>query len=139
MLLLKLKFPKIIFDGNKAIGVEFIKGKKKEVVYAEKEIIISAGAFQSPQLLMLSGIGDSDELKEHGIDCVKELKGVGQNLQDHLFINVSAKAKQQKGLNHYSPFFKQIAAALNYFVNSKGPFIDWSFRVGSFYRYPRTR
>jgi choline dehydrogenase len=48
---------------------------------------------------------------------------VGKNLQDHLFVNVSAKSKQQVGLNHYSPIFKQIGAAINYFLNGKGPFM----------------
>lgn len=115
---------KITIENGKAIGVEYFdKRKKKQTVLAEKEVIVSAGAFQSPQLLMLSGIGDETELKEHGIECVKDLKGVGKNLQDHLFINVSAKSKQQEGLNHYSPIFKQIGAAINYFLNKKGPFM----------------
>lgn len=115
---------KIIIENNQAVGVEYFdKRKKKQTVFAKKEIIVSAGAFQSPQLLMLSGIGDSTELKEQGIECVKDLKGVGKNLQDHLFINVSAKSKQQEGLNHYSPILKQIGAAINYFFKKKGPFM----------------
>jgi choline dehydrogenase len=72
---------------------------------------------------MLSGVGDSNELKEHGIECVRDLKGVGKNLQDHLFLNVSAKSKQQEGSNHYSPIFKQIGAIINYFCKNKGPFM----------------
>jgi choline dehydrogenase len=120
----KAQVSKIIIEKGKAVGVEYFdKSKKKQTVYAEKEIIVSAGAFQSPQLLMLSGIGDASELKEHGIECVKDLKGVGKNLQDHLFLNVSAKAKQQVGLNHHSPILKQIVAAFNYFFRSKGPFM----------------
>ncbi|MFK8009257.1 MAG: GMC family oxidoreductase [Saprospiraceae bacterium] len=118
----KAQVSKIIIENGKAIGVEYFdKNSNKQTVRTEKEIIISAGAFQSPQLLMLSGIGDATELNEHGIECVKDLKGVGKNLQDHLFLNVSAKAKQQKGLNHYSPMLKQIGAAINYFFKSKGP------------------
>lgn len=120
----KAHVSKIIFESNKAVGVEYLdKNKKKHIIHAEKEIIISAGAFQSPQLLMLSGIGDVAELNEHGIECIKDLKGVGKNLQDHLFLNVSAKAKQQEGLNHYSPILKQIGAAIDYFFKSKGPFM----------------
>lgn len=120
----KAQVSKIIIENGKAVGVEYFdKSKRKQTVHAGKEIIISAGAFQSPQLLMLSGIGDTAELKEHGIECVKDLKGVGKNLQDHLFLNVSAKAKQQVGLNHHSPILKQIVAACNYFFRSKGPFM----------------
>lgn len=120
----KAQVSRIIIENNKAVGVEYFdKNKKKQTVHADKEIIISAGAFQSPQLLMLSGIGDKEELKEHGIECLNDLKGVGKNLQDHLFLNVSAKAKQQKGLNHYSPILQQIGAAFNYFFKSKGPFM----------------
>jgi len=120
----KAQVSKIIFENDKAVGVEYFdKNKKKQTVHAEKEIIISAGAFQSPQLLMLSGIGDEAELNEHGITCIKDLKGVGKNLQDHLFLNVSAKSKQQKGLNHYAPILKQIGAAIDYFLKSKGPFM----------------
>lgn len=120
----KAHVTKIIFEDNKAIGVEYLdKRKNKQTIHVEKEIIISAGAFQSPQILMLSGIGDAVELKIHGIESVKNLKGVGKNLQDHLFVNVSATAKQQKGLNHYSPVLKQIVALFNYFTKNKGPFV----------------
>lgn len=120
----KAQVSKILVENGKAVGVEYFdKNKKKHIIHAEKEVIISAGAFQSPQLLMLSGIGDAEELKNHGIECINNLKGVGKNLQDHLFLNVGAKAKQQKGLNHYAPFLKQIGAAIDYFLNSKGPFM----------------
>lgn len=120
----KAQVSKIIIKDSKAVGVEYFDERKnKQNVLAEKEVIVSAGAFQSPQLLMLSGVGDAAELNEHGIDCVKDLKGVGKNLQDHLFLNVSAKSKQQEGLNHHSPILKQIGAAFNYFFKSKGPFM----------------
>ncbi len=114
---------KIIFEGKKAIGVEYIKGSKKQLVYTNKEIILSAGAFQSPQLLMLSGIGDRAALKSHGIECLHELKGVGQNLQDHLFCPIGCETNTQIGLNHYIPILKQLKAAWDYFVNKKGAFM----------------
>ncbi|MFP3548186.1 GMC family oxidoreductase N-terminal domain-containing protein, partial [Rhizobium sp. SIMBA_035] len=74
---------RIVFDGNRAVGVEVTRAGNVETVWAKKEVILSAGAFQSPQLLMLSGIGPKDELQRHGIDVVADLPGVGQNLQDH--------------------------------------------------------
>ena len=113
---------KIIFDGKKAVGVQYKKGVKTIQVKAQKEIILSAGSYQSPQLLMLSGIGEASELKKHGIDCVHESKGVGKNLQDHLFYPICAQSKTQEGINHYISPLKQLKAAWNYFVHKKGVF-----------------
>ena len=113
---------KILFEGKKAVGVEYIKDSKKQKVFSTREIILSAGALQSPQILLLSGIGDYKTLETHGIHPVHELKGVGQNLQDHLFLPVSCEANVQKGLNQYIPLMKQLRAAWDYFVNKKGPF-----------------
>jgi choline dehydrogenase len=113
---------KLILEGKKAVGVQYKKGTKSIQVHAQKEIILSAGTFQSPQLLMLSGIGEASELNKHGIDCVNELKGVGKNLQDHLFFPICEQSKTQDGINHYIPPIKQLKAAWNYFVNKKGVF-----------------
>ncbi|KVE83750.1 choline dehydrogenase [Burkholderia cepacia] len=74
---------RIVFDGKRAVGVEVTRGGNVETVWAKKEVILSAGAFQSPQLLMLSGVGPKDELERHGIEVVADLPGVGENLQDH--------------------------------------------------------
>ncbi|KOC71129.1 Glucose dehydrogenase [acceptor] [Habropoda laboriosa] len=71
---------------NRAYGVEFIREGHKEVVYARKEVILSAGAINSPQLLMLSGIGPRQHLEEVGIPVVHDSPGVGQNLQDHIAV-----------------------------------------------------
>ncbi|XP_076396211.1 glucose dehydrogenase [FAD, quinone] [Megachile rotundata] len=71
---------------RRAYGVEFIREGRKEVVYARKEVILSAGAINSPQLLMLSGIGPREHLQEVGIPVIQDLPGVGQNLQDHIAV-----------------------------------------------------
>src|SRR5262249_45009056 len=71
---------KIIFSDKRAAGVEFRRGDKNETVKARREIILSSGAFQSPQLLMLSGIGSAVALKSLGIQVVQHSPGVGQNL-----------------------------------------------------------
>lgn len=71
---------------KQAYGVEFIRDGNKQVVYATKEVILSAGAIGSPQLLMLSGIGPKEHLEEVGIDVVQDSPGVGRNLQDHIAI-----------------------------------------------------
>jgi choline dehydrogenase-like flavoprotein len=74
---------RILFEGKRAVGVEFRQGKETKQIRARREVIIAAGAFQTPQLLMLSGIGNGAALGKHGIAGVHHLPGVGQNLQDH--------------------------------------------------------
>ena len=80
---LQANIQRILFDGKRAAGVEFVQNGQTRVLRARKEVILSAGAFQSPQLLMLSGIGDGEELQRLGIRTLHHLPGVGYNLQDH--------------------------------------------------------
>jgi choline dehydrogenase len=75
---------RIVIDGTRAVGVEFQQGGQACVAYAQREVVLCGGAINSPQLLMLSGIGDRDHLAEHGIDTVHHSPEVGQNLLDHL-------------------------------------------------------
>ena len=89
---------RIVFDGKRAVGVEVTRGGNAETVWAKKEVILSAGAFQSPQLLMLSGVGPKDELERHGIQVVADLPGVGENLQDHPDFVVSYKTNSLDAL-----------------------------------------
>src|SRR6478752_550946 len=74
---------RILFEGKRAVGVEYRQGKELKQLRARREVIVASGAFQTPQLLMLSGVGDSTALGKHGIESVHHLPGVGQNLQDH--------------------------------------------------------
>jgi len=83
---------KVVFDGTTATGVAWKRGAETGVI-AAREIILSAGAFVSPQLLMLSGIGKARELARYGIALVQDLPGVGENLQDHLDITLEYRAK----------------------------------------------
>lgn len=88
----KARVSKVLIEEKRAIGVEYLTGRQKHILNAEKEVILSGGAFNTPQLLQLSGIGNQAELEENGIDCVIDLPGVGENLQDHLdfiFLNKS--------------------------------------------------
>ncbi|XP_048873766.1 choline dehydrogenase, mitochondrial [Brienomyrus brachyistius] len=79
---------KILFQGSKAIGVEYIQNGEKKKAFAEKQVILSGGAINSPQVLMLSGVGNADDLKKLDIPIVSHLPGVGSNLQDHMEIYV---------------------------------------------------
>ncbi|WP_175719187.1 GMC family oxidoreductase [Burkholderia anthina] len=89
---------RIVFDGKRAVGVEVARDGGVETIWARKEVILSAGAFHSPQLLMLSGVGPKDELRRHGIDVVADLPGVGENLQDHPDFVVSYKTNSLDAL-----------------------------------------
>lgn len=73
----------IICENRRAVGVKYLRNGHEEVAMADREVLVSSGALNSPQLLMLSGIGPASELRRHGIDVVHDLPGVGQNLQEH--------------------------------------------------------
>ncbi|UVJ45712.1 GMC family oxidoreductase N-terminal domain-containing protein [Pseudomonas sp. LS1212] len=83
---------RVLFKGHRAIGVEYIEHGQRHQVFTDREVILSGGAFNSPQLLMLSGIGPALSLRKHGIDVHLDLPGVGQSLQDHHSIRVEFAA-----------------------------------------------
>jgi len=85
---------RILFEGKKAVGVEYVQKKQTKQAYADAEVILCGGAVNSPQTLMLSGIGKGEYLKKFGIDVVADLPGVGQNLQDHLDCTVIQECLQ---------------------------------------------
>ena len=80
---------RLLFEGTRAVGAEYIRNGRAESVRADREVILSGGAINSPQLLMLSGVGPAGHLKQLGISVVIDLQGVGQNLQDHLLAPVA--------------------------------------------------
>ncbi|WP_299348450.1 GMC family oxidoreductase N-terminal domain-containing protein [uncultured Shimia sp.] len=86
---------RIVLDGKRATGLMIRRKGRREVLKARREVILSAGAFGSPQLLLLSGIGARDELAEHGIAVQHELPGVGQNLQDHLDYTIAYRSPRK--------------------------------------------
>ncbi len=89
---------RILFDGKRAVGVEYAQGRTRHQVQAKREVILSGGAFNSPQLLQLSGVGDGAALSAQGIDVVHDLPGVGKNLQDHLDFILSYKTKDRDNI-----------------------------------------
>lgn len=135
--LTRAQVTKINFEGKKAVGVDFKQGKRTKTAKAGKEVILSAGAFHSPQLLQISGVGPTKVLKEAGVEVIHALKGVGENLQDHLFYPVSCAAKKQQGINHYLPPLAQLKAAWTYFVQNKGVFCSGPLEGMAFFDLER--
>ena len=90
---------RIIMDGRRAVGVEYEQGGRRIRVRARREVLVCASSFNSPKLLMLSGMGPAEQLREHGIDVVHDLPGVGENLQDHLEVWVQQRCTQRITLN----------------------------------------
>jgi choline dehydrogenase len=84
----------VVFEGSRASGVRYVKGGTTRTVHAAHEVILAAGALQSPQLLQLSGIGRAAFLEPMGIPVVKDLPGVGENLQDHLQFRLMYKMRK---------------------------------------------
>ena len=86
---------KILFDGDTAKGVQASTGNVSLTISADKEVIVSAGAFQSPQLLQVSGVGPAQLLKDHGIDVVADRQGVGQDMNDHIYYPITYRVNVQ--------------------------------------------
>jgi choline dehydrogenase len=87
---------RVLFEGNRAVGVEYLDDGTVRQARASSEVIISCGAFNTPKLLMLSGIGPADHLQSHGIPVMTDLPGVGENLQDHLLARMSWHLKEKQ-------------------------------------------
>jgi len=103
---------KVVIEDGRATGVQIKRGGKSEVIHARAEVILAASAFNSPKLLMLSGIGPAAHLAEHGIEVVADRKGVGQNLQDHLEMYIQYASKLPITLyKHWNLFSKALIGA----------------------------
>lgn len=89
----------VLFDRRRATGVRFRQAGAERSVSATREVVLAAGAVQSPQLLELSGVGQPDLLRAHGIDVVHELPGVGENLHDHYIVRLSWRIRNARTLN----------------------------------------
>ena len=125
---------RVLFDGLRANGVELVRKGKVRKVRANREVIVSGGAFNSPQLLMLSGIGNPEALREHGIAVVAQRNGVGENLQDHPEIYVQYKCKTADTLYGVMKPWRQLPIGLDWLLRGKGPGATNHFEAGGFIR-----
>lgn len=125
----------VLLDKSRAVGVRYRRQKKICEVRATREVVLSAGAFQSPQLLMLSGIGPRAELEKHGIEVKHELPGVGQNLQDHLDVFVETRARSKVSMSfHISRWPSLIAAFFIFLFRQRGELTSNIAEAGGFYK-----
>ncbi|WP_130802212.1 choline dehydrogenase [Acinetobacter ihumii] len=128
---------KILFNGKQAIGVEYIQGANKndlKKVFANKEVLLSAGAIASPQILQRSGVGQSTFLKSMDIEVVHDLPGVGENLQDHLEMYLQYQCKQPVSLYPALKWYNQPAIGAEWLFLGKGIGASNQFEAGGFIR-----
>lgn len=112
---------RLLFDGRRARKVDVLLKGERQQVEAEREIILSAGAYQSPQILMLSGVGDPAALGEHSIACHHALPGVGQNLQDHVGSYVQHRCLKPVTYYNLKNPLKLAGAVASYVFAGGGP------------------
>jgi choline dehydrogenase len=113
---------RILFRDKEAVGVEFLRGGGKQSVRATREVILAAGAYGSPQLLQLSGVGPRDLLKGHGIDPIHVLPGVGENFQNHYHLTLSYRCDEAGSLNESLRSVRgRLGMAWKYATRRRGP------------------
>lgn len=111
----------VLFDGTCASGVRYRQDGQPQQVRASREVILAAGAYQTPKLLMLSGIGPQEQLKQHGITVRHALPGVGKNLQDHYEVPVVASTRGAFGYYGQDRGWPMVKAGLQYLLFKSGP------------------
>lgn len=124
---------RILLSGNRAVGIEYRRDGEAVSVYAAREVVITGGAYNSPQLLMLSGIGPADELRALGIEPVVDLPGVGRNLQDHVVVAMMYRALGDVTFNRQLRFDRAVLSVLQWKLFGSGAFAQiplscWAFR-----------
>lgn len=127
---------RVLLDGLRAVGVEYRDrfGKLRKV-FCSREVVLCAGAVNTPQILMLSGVGPSDHLKSHGIAPTGVGEGVGDNLQDHLQVRIIVKTRDVITLNDVlGSTWRKAGMALQYLLFRRGPMIHGPGYVGMFMR-----
>jgi choline dehydrogenase len=126
---------KVVFEGDRAVGVEFTKrGRRGGETVRAGEVILCGGAINSPQLLQLSGVGAADELRRLGIDVVADVPGVGEHLQDHLEVYIQHTATQPVTMAPYFAMKARPKVGLEWLLRKTGPGATNHFEAGGFVR-----
>src|SRR5271166_4575416 len=126
---------RVLFDGRRAVGLEYSRGGVLHHVRARREVLLAGGSINSPQLLQLSGVGPGGLLRSHGISVVHDLPGVGENLQDHLNSRVVYRVRRANTLNEVSrSWLRQARAGLEYALARRGALMMGAAPIGLFVR-----
>ena len=125
---------RLLFEGRRAVGVEFLRRGRTQRVRAEREVILSAGSIGSPRLLMLSGVGNADALRRIGVDVVAHRPGVGENLQDHLDTGVKMTCVQPISDTPCLRLHRKALIGLRWLFFRTGPGATNHFEVGGYVR-----
>ena len=125
---------RVLLEGRRAVGVEYYRDGKLHKVRAGREVILSGGAINSPQLLMLSGIGPAGHLKDHGIEVVADVPAVGQNLNDHQGINYTWRMKVPTYNDILRPWWGKAWVGARYLLTGGGPLSVSINHGGGFFR-----
>ena len=130
---------RVLFEGRRATGIEYTRRGSTHRVKARREVILSGGAINSPQLLMLSGIGDPDRLQKAGIAPLVAARAVGRNLQDHLAVSYFYKTRTATLNDVLHPALGKVLAGLRYMVDRAGPLSLSVNQSGGFVRSDPTQ
>jgi choline dehydrogenase len=122
----------ILIENARAAGIDYIRGGERHTAWASQEVLLAGGAINSPQLLLLSGIGPADELKGVGAPVAVDLPGVGKNLQDHLNVNILRRATRKVTLDGKSDGLASLAVALRFALFKSGPGTSNIAEAGAF-------
>jgi choline dehydrogenase len=126
---------RVLFAGRRAIGVEYRRGEANATAYADGEVIVAGGAFNSPQLLQLSGLGPAKILRDLGIDVIADMPGVGADLQDHLQVRMQYRCTEPITMNDVINNWRhRYGAGLRYFMTRRGLLTIGAGYAGAFLR-----
>ena len=132
----KAHVSRVLLEDQQAVGVEIHQGVIKRNIHAQREVILSAGAFGSPQILLLSGIGDKDKLLPHKIECQHPLPGVGENLQEHVDALIVVKDKSGTAIAPGRPLgiLRGLGDIASYITKKEGFLTSTMAEAGAFIR-----
>ena len=125
---------KILFEGGRAVGVEYSRPDRRTRTARGAEVILCGGAINSPQLLQLSGVGAAGDLRSVGIDVVHDLPGVGENMQDHLEVYIQHSCTQPVSMAPYFEMKNRPKVGLEWLLRKSGPGATNHFEAGGFVR-----
>jgi choline dehydrogenase len=131
-IVIKAQATRVLIENGRAVGVEYVRRRKRYTARAAQEVLLAGGAINSPQLLLLSGVGPAEELRKIGLPVTHDLPGVGKNLQDHLNVNIVQRATKGVTLDSKGRGLGTIPVALEFLLYKTGPGTSNVAEAGAF-------